>query len=54
MKGFREYQTNDINGENRAILYELILAGDFEQRAKGLISIKKGNRSRKVRKNGGL
>ena len=54
MEGFREYQTNNINGGNRAILYKLILAGDFEQRAKGLISTKKGNRSRKVRQNGGL
>ncbi|AKB18528.1 hypothetical protein MSWHS_1665 [Methanosarcina sp. WWM596] len=69
MKGFREYQTNDINGGNKAILYKLIkailyklikailykliLVGDFEQRAKGLISTKKGNRSRKVRKKWG-
>jgi len=47
-------KTNNISGGNRAILYKLILAGDFEQRRKGLISTKKGNKSRKVRKNGGL
>jgi hypothetical protein len=45
---------NNINGGNRAILYKLILAGDFEQRAKGLVSTKKEEKSRKVRQHGGL
>ena len=54
MKGFRKYQKNDINGGNRAILYKLIFADDFEQRAKRLVSTKKGDNSRKVKENGGL